>query len=372
MRILHCTFLVLLILLLSNCRQQDAALPEPSGPNVAQTNVHLIADQVNGKEILVVGESNLQFYTAFEKPVGGGSSLEFFAVQDRLPIVLSDSKGNQYDTWGLAVAGPDAEMQLTPVVNMMAYWFAWGALYPGCELYGHPGIIAPDPPPGDNDWLIPYSRLQQGALPGAIPSIDEPVYLDREIEYMPYLDDTTLCLVLKAGDKVFAYPHPVLEWHEVVNDRQAGVPFSVMYCPLTGSGNVWLRELSGTELEFEVSGLLYNGNLIVKERKTDSYWSQMRHLAVFGKQIGSAAVNFQVMEMPLASVRKLFGRFKLLSDITKFKYDYGNFPCGDYCYNHDLILYDLDFDDPRVPRKERTFGVLVDGKAKVYRQAAFK
>ncbi len=353
-----------------SCQKQDAT--KPSSPHDPTVRIHLIEDVVNGEEILLVGSSVFQFATAFIKPNGPGQVVEYWAVQDKLPVVLADSDGNSYDIWGEAVAGPNKGLRLEPANYMTAYWFAWGAFYPGCELYGKGGIDdAPALPPGDNGWLIPYSRLALGALPGAIPSIDAPKYLDRVIEHMPYLDDTTLCLVVKAGEEVFVYPHPVLEWHEIVNERQAGLPFSVMYCPLTGSGNVWLREQNGQEMFFEVSGLLYNGNLIVKERKSASYWSQMRQEAVAGPQIGSKPSVLQVLEMPLGTVNKMFRRYKLLSDDTGYRYDYGNFPCGDYCTNDDNIIYSLFFDDPRLRRKERSFGVIVGGEAKVYRVSDF-
>jgi len=360
---------LLLLFLGQNCQKQEdpkpRTLPDPT------IRMHLIEDAVNGQEILLIGSSVCQFITAFNKPSGPGQVVEYRAVQDKLPVVLADSDGNSYDVWGEIVAGPNKGLRLEPANYMTAYWFAWGAFYPGCDLYGRPGIDAPSLPPGNNGWLIPYSRLALGALPGAIPSIDAPMYLDRVIEHMPYLDDTTLCLVLKAGKEIFVYPHPVLEWHEIVNERQAGLPFSVMYCPLTGSGNVWLREQNGQEMFFEVSGLLYNGNLIVKERNSESYWSQMRQEAVAGPQIGSKPSAVQVLEMPLSTVNKMFSRYKLLSDDTGYRYDYGNFPCGDYCTNDDNIIYSLFFDDPRLPRKERTFGVIVGGEAKVYRASDF-
>ncbi|MBK6931082.1 MAG: DUF3179 domain-containing protein [Saprospirales bacterium] len=348
-----------------HCRPaDDPPLQAPGGG--PQTRVRLIADRLNGRDILVVGESRLAFYTAFLAP--GPTDAGFRAVQDSLPVVLADAAGNAYDIWGRVVAGPARGGRLEPANAMMAYWFAWGASYPGCALHQFPAVNAPPEPPGESGWLIPYSRLSRGAFPGAIPSIDAPVYLERETDFMPYLTDETLCLAVLLGDKVFVFPHPVLEWHEVVNDEQAGVPFAVLYCPLTGSGCTWRRD----SFSFEVSGLLYNSNLIAWERTSDSYWSQLRHEAVGGSLAGQKAVSLQTLEMPLGTVRRLFRYFQLLSDQTPYDWEYGNFPCGNYCTDHDLILYNLFFDDPRLPRKERTFGVIVDGQAKVYRQTAFE
>lgn len=354
-----------LFLLLLHCKD-DLPVTDQPAPKTPQTRVMLIRDQINNREVLVLGEPRLDVYTAFYAPSG----VDFAPVQDSLPVVLRDSEGTLYDIWGEAVSGPGVGLE--PANAMMAYWFSWGAMYPGCDLYQHDAITAPPSLPGDNDWLIPFSRLSQGALPGAIPSIDEPVYLERETDFMAYLTDETPCLVLKTGGKVYVYPHPVLEWHEVVNDKQNGLPFSVFYCPLTGSGNAWVRELNGQELQFEVSGLLFNSNLIALERSTGSYWSQMLYKGVFGLQAGKQAASLHVLEMPLGTARRLFKQFRLLSDQTKHSRDYGNFPSGDYYTNNDLIFYTIHFDDPRVPRKEKTLGIVVNGVAKVYRRAAFQ
>jgi hypothetical protein len=284
---------------------------------------------------------------------------------------LTDRNGNYYDVWGTVQHGPDKGAQLPPAQGMMAYWFAWGAFYPGCSLYEHADIQAPEPPPGDWNWQIPYALFAQGALPGAIPSIDQPIYLDREIDYPEYLVDTTLCLVIKIGEEVLVYPHPVLQWHEVVNETRGGVSFSVMYCPLTGSGCVWNREVQGQTMELEVSGLLYNGNLIAKDRVSGSHWSQMLHDAVQGPFSGARAESIQTLELPLESVRRLFRSFKMLSDQTGYDWEYGNFPCGDYCTNHDRMFYSIFFDDPRAQRKDRTYGVMVNGKARVFHPKSF-
>ncbi|MBK9336859.1 MAG: DUF3179 domain-containing protein [Lewinellaceae bacterium] len=369
MRQIYGIVLALFVLTLPNChRQEEPTNVLPDGD--PQTRVKLIEDRVNGQDILVVGEPDMELYAAFLRPSGGPGA--FHAVQGKLPVVLADSEGTRYDIWGTAVSGPGKGGQLVPANFMIAYWFAWGAQYPGCALYGHPDTAAPAQPPGENGWLIPYSRLARGAFPGAIPSIDAPEYIEHLTDYMPYLEDDTRCLVVRMGADVFAYPHPVLEWHEVVNDRQGGTPFSVLYCPLTGSGCAWRREYNGAELEYEVSGLLYNSNLIAEDRTTGSYWSQMRHEAVGGQLVGQKTTNIEVLEVPFATARRLFGRVKILSDRTGYPWEYGNFPCGDYCTNHDLILYPLVFKDDRVPGKERTLGVLVDGQAKVYRLTAFE
>ncbi len=368
MRQIYSVALAFFLLPLLNCHRQEVPDNEP-GNNSPQTRVKLIEDRVNGQDILVVGDPDMELYTAFLRPAD--TAVSFHAVQGKLPVLLGDSEGTQYSVWGNAVSGPGIGKQLAPAGAMIAYWFAWGAFFPGCALHDYPDINAPPAPPGENDWLIPYSLLSRGAFPGAIPSIDAPVYVEHLTDYMPYLEDNTRCLIVRIGAQVFAYPHPVLEWHEVVNDRQNDIPFSILYCPLTGSGCAWIRAQNGMDLAFEVSGLLYNSNLVATDRNTGSYWSQMRHEAVNGNLVGNKPAQIQVLEMPFGSARRLLGRFKMLSDQTGYDWAYGNFPSGDYGTNHEKILYTLFFEDKRLPGKTRVLGVVVDGQAKVYPLTAF-
>ena len=48
----------------------------------------------------------------------------------------------------------------------------------------------------------------------------------------------------------------------------------------------WNRELSSGLTTFGVSGFLYNANIIPYDRRSDSYWSQMRLECVGGELKG--------------------------------------------------------------------------------------
>jgi hypothetical protein len=67
-----------------------------------------------------------------------------------------------------------------------------------------------------------------------------------------------------------------------VNDVRGGKPILVTFCPLTGSGIVYDPELDGRVLNFGVSGLLFDNNLLMFDRATDSLWSQMRVQSICG------------------------------------------------------------------------------------------
>lgn len=82
-----------------------------------------------------------------------------------------------------------------------------------------------------------------------------------------------------------AYGVNLLTVHEIVNDVVGGVPLAVVYCPLCDSVVVFDRRVEGEILEFGVSGLLYNSNVLMYNRTDDeeeSLWSQLQARAVTG------------------------------------------------------------------------------------------
>ena len=91
---------------------------------------------------------------------------------------------------------------------------------------------------------------------------------------------------VRLGGAARAYPLRFLAWHEVANDTLAGRPIAITYNPLCDSVVVFSREAGDEVLTFGVSGLLYNSNLLMYDRRSDggtaSLWSQLLARAVAG------------------------------------------------------------------------------------------
>jgi len=163
----------------------------------------------------------------------------------------------------------------------MGYWFAFGTFFPGATLFdGGLADIERHAETLSEGWLINQNHVYLGSLAkDAIPSIDEPVHIEfKQRDYLLdfFIDDDELVLGIYDGEQAVAYPLSILNWHEIVNDKTSKLFYAINYCPLTGTGMAWNRVLNGTETTFGVSGLLYNNNLILYDRKTESLWSQIR------------------------------------------------------------------------------------------------
>jgi Protein of unknown function (DUF3179) len=219
---------------------------------------------------------------------------------------------------------------------------------------------------GSDGWLIPRNRVVDGG-PGkdGIPALTNPSFVT--IAQAIYLSDNDLVIGYRNGNDVRAYSHNILNWHEIINDDVTGDKLAVIYCPLTGTATGWNRMLPDGETTFGVSGLLYNTNVIPYDRKTNSNWSQMLLKSVNGSLSGTNATNFQLIETNWKTWKEMFPNSKVLSTGTGFNRNYTSYPYGDYRTNHNSLLFSIEPDDNRIPRKERVLGIIKDGRAKVYR-----
>ena len=217
---------------------------------------------------------------------------------------------------------------------------------------------------GPDDWLVPISEVLDGG-PGrdGIPSIDEPVF--EPVSEANFVDDDELVIGVKNNEVVRAYPHSILDWHEIVNDQVGHLALALTYCPLTGTGVGWNREVDGTLTTFGVSGLLYQTNLMPYDRATGSTWSQMRLDCVNGQLIETRATVEWIVETKWSTWRQMFPGSEVLSRQTGISRDYNSYPYGDY-RTSDQLFFPVSNEDPRLPRKDRVLGVIVNGRAKAF------
>ncbi len=141
-----------------------------------------------------------------------------------------------------------------------------------------------------------------GPPPDGIPPIDDPRHeAVGEVDWLA-ADEPVLALLL--GDVARAYPVQVMIWHEVVNDVLAGEPVAVTYCPLCDAGVAFDRRLGGDVLDFGTSGALYQANLVLYDRQTESLWTQFDGRAVVGTRVGDRLTTLPITTMSWDDFRR--------------------------------------------------------------------
>lgn len=201
----------------------------------------------------------------------------------------------------------------------------------------------------------------------AIPSIDNPKYVSVA-EADKWIQDNELVLALQYKGVKRVYPLQILVWHEIVNDFVAGEPLLITYCPLCGSGIAYERFLDGEAVEFGTSGKLYNSNLVMYDRKTDSYWSQIDGISIVGKKTGTKLKQISIDTVVWRDWKQVHADSEVLSQDTGFRRSYGTDPYGNY-YEDSFVLFPVENSDDRIHPKTVVFGVEVDGKFKAYQES---
>lgn len=212
--------------------------------------------------------------------------------------------------------------------------------------------------------LVPQDDILKGGPPrDGIPALDRPRFLAAaEADFMAPTDRV---LGVQVADRARAYPIRILNYHEIVNDVLGGQPLVVTYCPLCGSGMAFAAEVGKRSLNFGVSGLLYNSDVLLYDRQTESLWSQLKRQAVSGSMRGEMLEALPVTHTTWRDWLERHPRSDVLSNDTGYARNYNVNPYPGYSKTG-RIYFPVAEEDSRYPRKTIVSGLEVDGHFKAY------
>ncbi len=203
-----------------------------------------------------------------------------------------------------------------------------------------------------------------------IPALDQPGFIPgAEAKY------------LKEDDRVFgvywngeakAYPHNILDAHEMANDVVGGLHVSLSYCTLCGSGILYNGEHPSREgkkpFTFGSSGLLYRSNKLMYDRPTNSLWNNLTGEPVAGRLAES---GLRLEKIPL--VVSTWGEWRkrhpdtlvLDADNTGFERDYSKSPYEEY-FSSDGTMFPVWLRNDALEVKSWVFALVINGTPKAY------
>jgi hypothetical protein len=211
------------------------------------------------------------------------------------------------------------------------------------------------------DSDVPFATLMQ-ACPAVdcIPSIDKPVFVATRV--VDYLRDDDLVMTLTHNGITRAYPTRILDHHEIVNDLFGSDPVAITYCPLCGSGLAFDRRQDGQVLDFGVSSLLHNSDLVMYDRQTKSLWQQITGEAFAGKSRGSQLKTLPLSMITWENWRAQYPDAEVLSVAGVQSASYQKDAYGDYAESERLYM-PVSATDARLHPKRVIYGLEIGDQA---------
>jgi hypothetical protein len=263
---------------------------------------------------------------------------------------------------------PSVQHRLVFVLGLVGLWIV--SVAPGARAQSS---LPPDAPPALQQFDTAYSKhnidlstLMSGGPPkDGIPSVDNPSFVSVG-EASNWVSPEEPVILLEHKGTARAYPLQILTHHEIVNDRVAGTPVAVTFCPLCYSALVFERTLDGEPVEFGVSGLLRNSDLVMYDRKTETLWQQLTGKAIVGDLAGRTLTQIPSQIVSFRQFGETHPDGAVLSRDTGHDRPYGRNPYAGYDdIDNKPFAYRGPTDD-RLPPMAKVVAVTIGDRYKAY------
>jgi hypothetical protein len=212
--------------------------------------------------------------------------------------------------------------------------------------------------------IIDKNKILSGGPPkDGIPAINNPKFVNiKDVDYLK-ADDIIIGVVRDGISK--AYPTRILIWHEIVNDTINKENIVVTYCPLCGTAMVFERDIGNITRTFGVSGLLYQSDVLMYDKESESLWSQLGMESVSGKAVGSKLKWINSEHMTWNAWKNKYPNSKVLSIDTGFYRNYSANAYDSY-FKSDQTMFPVTKNRDELAQKSWVVGVVINGVAKAY------
>lgn len=238
----------------------------------------------------------------------------------------------------LAAVDPRWEPLLAEPNDIDERHLAWG------------GVLVDDRPLGDPD---PCET-------SCIPALDDPAVTDAAGG--SWYPDGGIVFGVVVGGEARAYPRPIMEVHELVNDNLGGRRIGLPYCTLCGSADAFFVDgIPGFEdLVLRTSGLLVRSNKVMFDLRTGSAFDTFAGRAVSGplREAGLRLERITVVTTTWGEWKAAFPLTTIVAEDGGIGRLYAEDPLG----GRDLFgpIFPVGARDPRLPAQEQVLGVILE------------
>lgn len=213
-----------------------------------------------------------------------------------------------------------------------------------------------------------------GVTKDGIPALTNPRLIAAEAA--TYLAPDDLVFGAAINGDIRAYPLRILDWHEMFNDVIGGVPVSLAYCTLCGSGILFEGAVEGRSQPFVFgsSGFLYRSNKLMYDTATHSLWNQFTGKPVVGPLTGSG-IELKTRPVAITSWADWKARHpatKVLALNTGHRRNYASGAAyGDY-FTSPKLMFPTNVDQTSLKAKDYVFALRSSGADKAWPLSLFQ
>ena len=198
-----------------------------------------------------------------------------------------------------------------------------------------------------------------GVVKDGIPALTNPKLVAAKDA--TYMVPNNLVFGVEINGDARAYPLRILDWHEMFNDVVGGVPVSLAYCTLCGSGILYETSVEGFPhaLTLGSSGFLYRSNKLMYDTYTHSLWNQFSGKPVAGPLAGSG-IELKVRPVVITTWEKWLAEHpssRVISLETGYRRDYGTGVAYKQYWESDDLMFPADVDTSELKAKEYVFSL---------------
>lgn len=335
-------FLAFSVFLTTGLPGKAEAQSGEAGPQPGEAGIELDEDMLRRSLALFSGNKDLQLEAIEEIRQSGRKDAiasliqarRFLGAVPQIEKALIELTGEENaDSWHEWMLWQEAHPEIEPFEGFDAFKsIVFQRIDLNFGLFLQPGVA--------HDIRL-EEIVWGGVIKDGIPALTNPDLVGAESA--GYLTDDELVFGVKINGDTRAYPLRIMDWHEMFNDVVGGVPVSLAYCTLCGSGILFETEIEGraAPLVFGSSGFLYRSNKLMYDHETHSLWNQFTGKPVVGPLTGS---GIELKTRPVAITtwqawREANPDTKVLSIETGHLRDYRpGAPYGSYFSSPDLMF----------------------------------
>jgi len=160
-----------------------------------------------------------------------------------------------------------------------------------------------NPSQSDFNWIVPNNTVNGNFSP--FPLSHNPTF--SRAKDIDFISDESLVAMVSFKNEIRVYPYRFISRFESVNDVIDGNNIAMTYCPITESGLCWNRNFKDNLFVLRASGYLHLDNVVLHDKESDTFWSQMLVKCIKGTYAGEVNDTFNFIESTWKTVKDNFG-----------------------------------------------------------------